>query len=111
MNQNMDWYEIRKFKDNVEALEGFFLEMAANEKRIRAYGLHLALQLDSSKGGLAAIKSFTEDLSRIRRIASYIDRTIGQELESMMGDGLLLQQLPIVALHLRLCEARLASKV
>ena len=102
----MDWYVTHKFLEYIELLEKFLVEMAANESHIRRRGLKVALQLDSAEKGLEAINLFCEEFSRIRRSVATIDKALFSEIQAIESEGRLLEQIPLIALALKMARVR-----
>lgn len=102
----MEWYEIHSFKGRLASIEQYFVEIAANEKQILASGFELALSLPTAEKALEALKTFDEDFATLKRYMLRMDRTISQDLESLDSNGKLVEQVSLIALRLRMAEAR-----
>jgi len=102
----VEWYEINEFKNRVNEIEQFFVEMAANEEQLLTYGFKRALALPSATTAFAALKTFNEDFSALRRYMARVDRALAQELEQLDTDGKLVEQVALISLRLRMAEAR-----
>jgi hypothetical protein len=102
----MKWYEIHTFKDSLAAIEQFFIEIAANEEQLMVYGFSRAFSLGGCEKALEPLKKFNEDYSILKRYLLRMDRTLGQELESLDPDGKLVEQVSLIFLKLRMSEAR-----
>jgi hypothetical protein len=102
----MEWYEIDKFKDRVRDIEQFFIEMAANEEQLLTYGMKHALSFPTAAAALAALGTFNEDFSSLRRAMFRMDKTLAAELEALDTDGKLVEQVALISLRLRMAEAR-----
>lgn len=102
----MEWYQVNEFKDRISEIEQFFVEMAANEEQLLTYGFKRALALPSAPAAFAALKTFNEDFSALRRYILRIDKALAQELEQLDTDGKLVEQVALISLKLRMAEAR-----
>jgi len=102
----VEWYEVDDFKDRLAQIEQFFIEIAANEERLSIFGLKRALVLPSAAPALEALKTFTEDFSALRQYILRVDRVLAQELEQLDSEGRLVEQVSLIALRLRMVEAR-----
>lgn len=102
----MDWYKIHAFNDRLTDIEQYFIEIAANEQQVITFGFGLALDLPSAAKAFEALKTFDEDFSTLKRYMLRMDSSIGKELESLDTDGKLIEQVSLIALRLRMAEAR-----
>jgi len=102
----MEWYEIHKFKDRLASIEQYFVEIAANEQQILTFGFGLAVDFPTAAKAFEALKTFDEDFTTLKRYILRMDRAIGQELESLDSNGKLVEQVSLIALRLRMAEAR-----
>lgn len=102
----MHWYAIHTFKDRLESIEQFFVEIAANEEQLLTFGFERAMALPSPETALEALKTFDEDFATLKRYMTRIDRAIGHELERLDSEGKLIEQVSLLALRLRMAEVR-----
>ena len=102
----MDWYDISNFGDNLQSIEQFFIEIAANEELLRIYGFEYALKFNTATSAIEKLKKFQEDFSALRRVALRIDRSLGQDILALESDGKLSEQVSLIYLRLRMAEAR-----
>jgi hypothetical protein len=102
----MRWYEIHNFKDRLTSIEQFFIEIAANEEQLVAFGFGQALTLPSAEKALGALKTFDEDFATLKRYMLRMDRTLGQELEKLESNERLIEQVSLISLRLRMAEVR-----
>lgn len=102
----MEWYEISDFKKRIEDIEQFFVEIAANEEELLAYGFSRALEFPSAGAATHALKTFNEDFSALKRFMSRIDRAQASELEKLDFEAKLGEQVALISLRLRMAKAR-----
>ncbi|WP_157379188.1 hypothetical protein [Burkholderia ubonensis] len=102
----MHWYEVRQFGERIEEIETFLIEIAANEEQLLTFGFHRALTLPGAAAGLQAMKTFNADFASLRRYAQRFDGFLAKDFDRLEIDGKLTEQLSLVALRLRMAEAR-----
>lgn len=107
----MEWYEISQFSENVEAIERFFVALAANEEDIRLFGFRSALKLPGSEEALKALATFSEEFSSFRHEAERLGKTFVRELEELNVQGKLTEQVALVSLRLRMAQAKTHERV
>ena len=76
----MDWYRSHYFGDKVEAIEQYFVFLAANEGDIRVYGWRTALQAPGADEALKALASFGEDFATFKQDAARLGKAFTQSL-------------------------------
>jgi hypothetical protein len=105
-NESMNMHQIHSFKDRLIAIEQFFIEIAANEEQLAAYGFKRAIWLRGAKEATNALKTFNEDFYSLKRFSLRMDRMLGQELENLDSEGRLVEQVSLISLRLRMSQAR-----
>jgi len=102
----LEWYEVSQIKDRVSTIEQYFVGLAANEDDLHAYGFRLALSLPGAVEAFAALRTFNEDFSSLRRAMLREEKTLAQELEQLDTQGKLSEQVALISLRLRMAQAR-----
>lgn len=105
----MEWYEPSNFKDRIAEIEQFFIEIAANEEQLLAYGFGHALQLPGAETAIAGLKTFNEDFTALKRMMQHHDPSLAKDLELLDTNGKVLEQVALISLRIRMAGAR--SKV
>ena len=102
----MHWYAVHTFKERLASIEQFFIEIAANEEQLLTFGFERAMTLPNAENALEALKTFDEDFATLKRYMFRMDRAIGQDLDRLDSEGKLIEQVSLIALRLRMAEAR-----
>lgn len=107
----MDWYRSHYFGDKVEAIEQYFVFLAANEGDIRVYGWRTALQAPGADEALKALASFGEDFATFKQDAARLGKAFTRELDRVDAEGKFAEQVALVSLRLRMAQARTRERV
>ena len=102
----MDWYDARQFATKVEAIESYFIALAANEEDIRRLGFRIALQLPGAEAAQQALLSFSEDFASFKQGSERLGKAFMRELEQLDVQPKLTEQVALVSLRLRMAQAR-----
>ncbi|MBY0408554.1 MAG: hypothetical protein K2Q97_00130 [Burkholderiaceae bacterium] len=79
----MDWYDARQFATKVEAIESYFVALAANEEDIWRLGFRIALQLPGAEAAQQALLSFREDFASFKQGSERLGKAFMRELEQL----------------------------
>lgn len=102
----MHGYSIYAFQERLKCIEQFFIEIASNEEELRVFGFDRAVHFQNAEAALKALDKFDEDFASLKRFMTRFDRAMGQDLERLDSDGRLIEQVALIALHLRMAGAR-----
>lgn len=102
----MYWFRIHTFKENLEKIEQFFVQIAANEEQLLTFGFERTMTFPGAEGALEALKTFDEDFAMLKRYMFRMNRAIGNDLERLDPEGNLTEQVSLIALRLRIAKAR-----
>lgn len=107
----MDWYRSHHFGDKVEAIEQYFVCLAANEEDIRVFGFRTALRFPGADEALKALSSFGEDFAAFKQDAERLGKAFMRELDRVDAEGKFAEQVALVSLRLRMAKARTRERV
>jgi hypothetical protein len=97
--------------DKVEAIEQYFVFLAANEEDIRVFGFRTALRLPGAEEAIKALASFGEDFAAFKQDAQRLGKAFSGELERVEAEGKFVEQVALVSLRLRMAQARTRERV
>jgi len=101
-----DWYKFHTFDQRLDAIEKFFIDIAANEELLLVSGFNVALNFESASDAMAALENFHEDFTAAWAAAEIVDSRVAEEMARLRAEERLLDQVQLVFLRLRMAAAR-----